>query len=442
MLIRFAVENFRSFRERMELNMQATALKDEGLDSNMFQPPGSQKKLLKSAVVYGNNASGKSNLMHALSALTYLVTESVNFNPDDPIRPYDPFLFEEKAKDDPVTFEAEFFSSGFVRYIYKVTFQSDRIIKESLHFYPKTQKALLFERKDRNNVKFGDAFTGEKKSLLNRLLENQLLLSKAANDNSKVVIPAYRFFSKHLNVFPYIPERREQHLERLITRQIAESKDQAFREKLRKLIKALDTGVENFQSKETDLSGIAFPEDMPEKIKNKVKEDLRFRLTTFHKYFKGDKETGEVPMDIGNESHGTQRLFRIGGLLLNELARGGTLIMDEFEKNFHPRITRYLIELFHRDDVNPKNAQFLLATHDVTQLSTEVFRRDQIWFTEKNDRGETELFRASDIKDVRKSTPIDRWYLTGRLGATPAIDDFEFLMEMMKHGKTETTREE
>ena len=442
MLIRFAVENFRSFRERMELNMQATALKDEGLDSNMFQPPGSQKKLLKSAVVYGNNASGKSNLMHALSALTYLVTESVNFNPDDPIRPYDPFLFEEKAKDDPVTFEAEFFSSGFVRYIYKVTFQSDRIIKESLHFYPKTQKALLFERKDRNNVKFGDAFTGEKKSLLNRLLENQLLLSKAANDNNKVVIPAYRFFSKHLNVFPYIPERREQHLERLITRQIAESKDQAFREKLRKLIKALDTGVENFQSKETDWSDIAFPEGMPEKIKSQVKEELRFTLTTFHKYFKGDVETGEAPMDIGNESHGTQRLFRIGGLLLNELARGGTLIMDEFEKNFHPRITRYLIELFHRDDVNPKNAQFLLATHDVTQLSREVFRRDQIWFTEKNDRGETELFRASDIKDVRKSTPIDRWYLTGRLGATPAIDDFEFLMEMMKHGKTETTREE
>lgn len=435
MLVRFAVENFKSFREEVELDLRATSLKDEGLDSNLLYLPGIKQKLLKSAVVYGNNASGKSNLMLAFSALSHLVTDSVNMNPDDTIRPYEPFRFEESSKNKPVVFEIEFFSADTIRYIYQLSFRSDHIVSESLHFYPKTQKALLFERNN-GKVKFGDAFTGEKQSLKKRLLDNQLLLSKAANENIKPVISAYRFFSNHLNVFPYIPEKREQHLERQITRQIAESSDPAFTEKLRKLIKALDTGIENFHSRETDWSDFSFPENMPDKIKSQIKEELKFRLTTYHKYFKGDEEAGEETMDISEESHGTQRLFRMGGLLLNELSRGGVLIMDEFEKNFHPRITRYLIELFHREDVNANNAQFILATHDVTQLSTEVFRRDQIWFTEKNEKGETDIFRASDIEGVRKNTPLDRWYLTGRIGATPAIDDFEFLMEILKDAQS------
>lgn len=133
-----------------------------------------------------------------------------------------------------------------------------------------------------------------------------------------------------------------------------------------------------------------------------------------------------------DESTGTRSLFVIGGIVLDALEEGKLLIVDEFEKNLHPAITEYLIKLFHNDITNPKNAQLVFATHDVTQLSNDNFRRDQIWFTQKDEYGATELFRASDIGGVRLNTPLDKWYASGRFGVTPIIDDSDFLIAMQE----------
>jgi AAA15 family ATPase/GTPase len=122
---------------------------------------------------------------------------------------------------------------------------------------------------------------------------------------------------------------------------------------------------------------------------------------------------------------------------LDALDHGRVLVVDEFEKNLHPSITQFLIQLFHNPVVNPNNAQLIFATHDITQLSNDHFRRDQVWFTEKNEFGATSLFRCSDIQGIRLGTPLDKWYASGRFGATPIIDDVDFLIEMQTNGEVE-----
>ena len=134
--------------------------------------------------------------------------------------------------------------------------------------------------------------------------------------------------------------------------------------------------------------------------------------------------------DIEDESAGTQSLLFMAGLILDALDEGSVIIVDEFEKNLHPGITQYLIKLFQNPITNPNHAQLLFATHDITQLNNQVFRRDQVWFTEKDEKGITTIFRCSEIKGLRLNTPIDKWYSSGRLGATPIINDLDFLLSM------------
>lgn len=131
-----------------------------------------------------------------------------------------------------------------------------------------------------------------------------------------------------------------------------------------------------------------------------------------------------------DESTGTKNLFALGGIIIEALEDGSVLIIDELEKNLHPMITKFLIQIFHNPLLNKHNAQLIFGTQDVIQLNSEVFRRDQVWFTEKNEYGESILFRCSDMEGVRINTPLDKWYIAGRFGATPVIRDEVFLIEM------------
>lgn len=136
--------------------------------------------------------------------------------------------------------------------------------------------------------------------------------------------------------------------------------------------------------------------------------------------------------DVQDESAGTKSLFAIGGVIIETLDTGGVLVVDEFEKSQHPRFTKFLIQLFHNNTINQNNAQLLFATHGITQLSNDNFRRYQVWFAEKSEFGATKLFRCSDILGIRLNTPLDKWYESGRFGATPIINDVDFLIEMQQ----------
>ncbi len=427
MLIRFTVQNFRSIRDNVELSLIKTSLR--GLESNTFR--NGNNEFIKSTVIYGPNASGKSGLLRAFKALEFLVRRSSGFKPDDRIAPYEPFKLNIQNSKAPVSMKIEFAHENN-HYYYHIEFTEDKIEFEELYHYPNSVRTLLYTRKNGSSIKFGESYKGGKKTIERLLLPNQLFLSKAAENNVESLLPAFSFFGIGMMVFPFLEEYREASLSKLYAKRLAEDKNSNFSKRFNKLICALDTGITGIQAEEVDWSSYKFPSNMPDDVKEKFQDQYKYDIKTQHPLFDGQKEIGFEYFEIDEESTGTKSLFVIGGIILDALETGRVLVVDEFEKNMHPSITQFLIHLFHNEITNPKNAQLIFATHDITQLSNDSFRRDQVWFTEKDEFGSTSLYRCSDIKGIRLGTPLDKWYASGRFGATPIINDSDFLIEMQR----------
>jgi hypothetical protein len=426
MLIQFSVENFRSFRDQVTWDFQK---KGRGEMSDHFFRVDDRWQLLKTTVVYGPNASGKSNLLLAFRAFEFMVLHSAGNGPDDKLEPYEPFRLNPQKVGAPSRMSIVFLIEG-IRYQYEMIFNDHQILREQLDYFPHGVKALLFSRQSGEPIKFGDSYEGGRKTIEQLLLPNQLFLSKAAENNARSVLPVYLFFRNRIMVFPFLDMFREQSLSRLYARRLAESPDSAFSKRFNALICAMDTGVRKVEVEEIDWSRRSLPDVFSDKQKKQFQEEFKYDIKTLHPVFQDGKEIGETHFDIKDESRGTQSLFVMAGILLDALEEGRVLVVDEFEKNLHPEITTYLVNLFHQPRLNPHNAQLIFATHDITQLSDQQFRRDQVWFVEKNETGASELFRLSDIKGIRSNTPIDKWYASGRLGATPLIHDVDFQIAM------------
>lgn len=426
MLISFKFKNFRSVREWKEISMVKTG--QSGFAGNYVRT-ANKKQLLKSAVIYGPNASGKSNILKAIQALEYLVLHSADYKVDDEIEPYEPFKLDKSCSAKPVELQINFFYEG-TQYDYAVAFTANRIESEDLYYYPTSSKSLLYSRVADKEMKFGDYYKGAKKTLEKLTLPNQLFLSKASENNVDTLKDPYFFFKYGLNAYSTLGDYHERSVSRFYAKRLAENSDSAFARRFNALICSLDTGITSVTAKETVWPEGAFG-NVPEEVKNRLKEEYRYEIKTHHPLFENGKRIDTQVFDINDESTGTQSLFAIAGLLLDALDNGRVLVVDEFEKSLHPGITKYFITLFHNPDINRKNAQLIFATHDVSQLSNDHFRRDQVWFTYKDDSGATDLKRCSDISGLRLGTPIDRWYINGKLGSVPILDERKFLMEIL-----------
>lgn len=427
MLLKFTVENFRSLRDRIELDISKTALK--GHAGNYFEHQ--DRRFLTTSIIYGANASGKSGFLRAFQALEYLVLNSADFKLDKGIAPYEPFLLDEDNQNNPVTFEIEFVSND-THYSYLLSYGRKVIEAEELNVHNGNYKALLFSRERGKDIKFGDSYRGGKKTIERMTLPNQLFLSKAVENNVEMLLDAYRFFDKKLRVYPILEGLAEEDLKRLYARRLAEDAESGFSRKFNALICALDTGISKVSAEETEEDLFRFPANIPEDVKASFLNQYKYDIKTYHKVFKGGELVGQKAFDVRDESAGTKNLFALGGIIIEALEQGHVLIVDELEKNLHPDITTFLIRLFHRPDINRNKAQLIFATHDITQLSHDTFRRDQVWFVEKDEFGASTMFRCSDIEGVRADTPLDKWYIAGRLGATPVIQDENFLVEMQE----------
>lgn len=425
MIINMAIENFRSIKDKVSISFEATKFKE--LEDNFDNIEG-VGNVLKSSVIYGANASGKSNILIAFEAIEYLIKESSNFKPDKAIGPYEPFKLDKSSRKNPVCFEIDFVASNDARYIYSLRFTEYKINKEELYFFPKGQKSMLYSRNE-GKIKYGDYYKGERKSIEKKLLDNQLFLSKAILDKVEILNPVYAFFEDKFMAFPFFQDYHESKFHRLYAERLANPDDELFKKKFNKLICALDTGISKVESKEMDWSKNKFADSVPEEVQERLKSDYKYRIRTQHKVFENGNEIDVEYFDKEEESKGTQSLFVLAGIIIDVLEEGAVLIVDEFEKNLHPHLTRYLIQLFHNPIINTKNAQLIFATHDITQLDNELFRRDQIWFTEKDEYGCTAVFNLSEIKGVRNNIPYDKWYDSGQFGATPIINELEMLFE-------------
>jgi AAA15 family ATPase/GTPase len=423
MLVEFRVGNYRSFSEKQTLSLVAS--KDTELDDNCLDQ--GKLRLLRAAGIYGPNASGKSNLIRALFTMQQIIEEPAK--PGEKL-PVTPFKLDEKYSKEPSSFEVTFFH-GKVRYQYGFTATAERIYDEWLYAYPKGRAQTWFERNFNRKTgetewNFGSYLKGEREKLKDRTINNILFLSAGAQWNNKQLTNVYEWFSEKLRII-LRSERTP-----IITIDMLKSTEEEKKWKklshayINNMMQRADFGIYgiNIREEEIDVEEVEFPPDMPEEIRNKILKNLAVRVEFIHRAEPTGKDIHFSPLE---ESDGTRRFFELAGPWLLAILEGMTLLVDELEASLHPLLVRELIEVIQSPEVNASGAQLVFTTHDTTLLDPELFRRDQIWFTEKNEEGTTQLYSMSDYKErpVRKGEAMQKGYLAGRYGAIPIIEAFE-----------------
>jgi len=419
MILSLRIENFRSIKDPLTVKLTTEKrLKESDLPQNSFIEKNTE--ILKSLLIYGRNASGKSNILIALKALIFLVENSDSFKHDMDILLYEPFKFDTTFSKKPVYFEIDFISfETKTKFKYIVSFNKKEIEFEGLYIYPEGIKSKLYERK-MSSITYGDYYKGTKKKIEDDLLPNQLFLSKSATSKVKYLDDCFLYFSKYM----YISIVHDIDYDNSIIRAFSEilTKDIKLKNNLLKLLKAADISINNFKISENEKE-IRFPKNVPEGIKNQLVEKYKYEVLTSHTLFENGREIGQETLELEYESLGTKKLFAIGALILDTLDDGGVIVIDELDKGLHPLISKLLINLFNSKKNNPHNAQLIFATHDSTLLDLEILRRDQIGFVDKEYEGNSIFYKLSDIKGIRKDIPIDKWYLSGRFKAIPVTTE-------------------
>lgn len=420
MLISLKIKNFRSIREEVFVDFIPSSKKKDEILNNVYISDGIS--LIKSLVITGRNASGKSNILKAFRAINYFVTNSDKFKHNEKIPCYEPFLFDKNYKTKDVEFEIIFTDQNCIKYKYVIKYSDIKVNQESLFVYPKGTKSLLYEREN-GKIIYGDYYRGEKKGIEENLLNNQLFLSKSATNDILYLKEAYLFLTAKIVISTF----HDSEYDKMLMRSFSElmSEDNITLENVKALLKAADTNIADLRIQKNDASKFRFPTNLPEELKQKFINDFKFQVFSNHPLFENGKKILETSLLFNEESLGTKKLLTVGGLILSVLKNGGVIVIDELDKSLHPHLTRLLISLFHSEKNNPKNAQLIFATHDSSLLDREIFRRDQIYFTDKEYEGNTILYKLSDIKGVRDNIPFDKWYLSGRFASIPVINNIE-----------------
>lgn len=419
MILSLKIENFRSIKHPLTVKLTTEKrFKETDLPDNCFIEKNNE--ILKSLLIYGRNASGKSNILLALSAIYYLVNTSDSNKHEDTIVPYEPFKFDTEYSNKPVSFEIDFISvETKTKFKYIIKFNQKSFVFEGLYIYPEGVKSKLYER-NTSSISYGEYYQGTKKKIEDDLLPNQLFLSKAATSKVKYLDDCYLYFSKYILLSTVEDSNTDNKKMRILSELL--TKDNKLKSNLLELIKASDTSIQDFSIKENEAE-IKLPNNIPEDIRKSLLDQYKYEVSTSHTLFKDSKEVGQETLNIENESSGTKKLFTTGALILMTLKNGGVIIIDELDNGLHPLISKLLINLFNSKKNNPKNAQLILATHDSSLLDLETLRRDQISFVDKEYEGHSIYYRLSDIKGIRKDIPLDKWYLSGRFKAIPVTNE-------------------
>ena len=418
MLVEFSVANYRSIADKVTLSMIAAPIKSgshaASLDTQNVIYIDDKLSLLKTVAIYGANASGKSNVLRALTAmgqymqLSVVVEEMSLLRNKKPIFPYEPFLLREGGENETSFFEIVFLMEG-KQYRYGFEISASCVEKEWLYFVPSTREALLFER-EKETFKIGAMFK-KAQGLEERVTEKALFLTVARDFNVKIARDIFGWLSR-------FPTMADETFESGFTIWCLEAPERS--EGIVEFIKQSDVGISDIQVL-----------DVSDKQEAAIRKDYdSYVVETVHKvYNQMGQLIGSQKLDMGHHaSDGTRKLFAIAGKIVTVLREGHILLLDEIDSKLHPALTRKIIELFHSSKTNPNNAQLIFATHDTNLLDNQLMRRDQIWFTEKNRMGATDLYSLAELK-VRNDALYQKDYIEGRYGAIPFPGSFSNLFD-------------
>lgn len=416
MLIEFRVGNFRSIRSPQTLTLTKAA-GGELMVTNTFRTQAvNEFELLRSAAIYGANAAGKTNILKAMYAMKKTILESATDLKRGDKLPVTPFRLHGQTREAPSEFEAAFIIDQ-VRYQYGFSATPYRIHEEWLYAYPRGRAQRWFTRKwdesaERYSWELGNNLSGEKQVWLKATRDNALFLSTAIQLNSVQLQPVYDWFNKTLRVASidgWSPG---------FSAALCEKQD---KDHLIAYLRAADISIDDIKVERKPFDINQFPSDMPQELREKLFERLAdkslLKIQTIHKTVDGEV----VTFELQDESDGTQKLFAFAGPWLDTLTHGYVLFIDELQDNLHPKLVQFLVELFHSDATNPKNAQLVFTTHETSILSQDVFRRDQIWFCEKDTDQSTLLYPLTDFSPRKGRENLELAYLSGRYGAVPNI---------------------
>lgn len=413
MLIEFSVENFLSFNERVTLSLVAAPELDEpdGLIENTVEAPGGIR-LLKSTLVFGANASGKSNLVKAvLFARNFVLGSSKESQAGEAIA-VEPFLLGTSSSERGSAFEFVWIADG-ARYRYSFSVNTSRVLVEELaRARPGDVSEVELFRRDHSHIQVADAFP-EGRDIVSKTRDNALFLSVCAQLNGEESQKILAWFTNQLSLASGVQD------ERLLGFTVAHLRLGTWKQEILQLAREADLGI----------TGISVNDVTAEMLRSmKIPASERERLlsgglaavTIQHRRFDAaGQPQGEVELSFESESEGTKKFIALTGPLLRMLKNGVAFFLDELDARLHPRLTRAIVDLFH-GDANAHGAQLIGATHETNLLDRRLVRRDQIWFTEKDARGATKLFSLAEF-DLHPQKWSEREYLLGKYGGVPAI---------------------
>lgn len=393
------------------------------VEDNVVEVPAFGLKLLKSAVIYGANASGKSKLAEGMRFMRNFVLHSSRETQKGDMIPVQPFLLSTETESQPSEFEIMFlYNSELFRYGFEVS--PRKVEAEWLFHRAKTKEVEIFYR-DGQQFELHDTRFRTAKPLVDKKMirSNALLLSVAAQFNDKLAGKALEWF-KQFNVISGLQEEGYQGFT------MGQTKDEQAKQEILALLKAADLGIDDLSLKSLDPGN--FPKGMPRELQEMIEQKLREEggevftdvLTSHKKYDANKRVVGTVQFSLDeDESSGTRKFFALSGPVLDTLKQGKILVGDELESKMHANLVCKLAELFNSRDKNPNNGQLIFNTHDTNLLSSGLFRRDQIWFIEKDKYGAASLSSLSDF-EARKEENYEKNYLQGKYGAVPILEEF------------------
>ena len=397
MLLEFCVKNFLSIKDDLKLSFVATTLKESLSEPNdVIRISDMGLALVRSAVIYGANASGKTNVLKAIAFYKSFIMNSFKNGQAGESIDVENFRLNASTVQEPTTMEATF-TVG--EYLYRYGFE---VGEKAVH------AEWLYRRMNRKRSKEVEIFYREEtgvtvhaksplmQDLVNKKMvrDNALLLSTAAQFNETTAVDILHWLNDTQVLFCSEDDK-------MWLQAIRHLDDEKIRERIVRFAKYADLGIENIT-----------------KIDNRI-------VSSHRQYDDEGRETNDVAFSFsGNESEGTIKYFSLAYPIIDALDNGKRLVVDELDSKLHPLLVRKIVTLFNSAETNPKGAQLLFTTHDTFLLSAGLFRRDQVWFTQKDNFGATEAYSLAEYK-VRGSSPFERDYLQGKFGATPIIGDME-----------------
>ena len=421
MLIQFTVENFLSIRDKVYLSLEPS--KDSEHPENLITK--GDYNAVTSAAIYGANASGKTSLFKAITIALIMLRNSNNIQVTDRL-PVIPFKFDSESKNKPTSFEFTFIASDDKKYIYGFSATAEKIVEEYLYCYNSAKPTLIFDLREAEEPKYNRAYKGKLETAYQMNTPNKLFLATATTWNAECTKIPFEWLAEYIDTFTEVMDLSGVAIEKYRT-----DENRQYIDFTKDLLKQADI---NISSIEVDAKEVVGGAVLPNQIMVQGKmippnEGKRYEveITTGHTIVDENGTQKEYSLKLQEESLGTQLLFFYGPLLKDAFEKGKTLILDEIDKSMHPSLVKFIMNLFRDPDINKAGAQLIVTTHETGILTLDMFRRDQIYFTEKDSRtGVTDLYSLDEFS-VRKTENIEKGYLMGRYGAIPFLQNEEVL---------------